>query len=256
MSNYIDLDPIKHKNVQIDKNIKLSAAEDQHLLRLRVTELGHAGTSFPLFATKFSDGNWMLVALTSFVPGSNSFVVNDEWQANYLPVCLQTYPLAMRENENQELAICIDNAFIQSFEQQTNHAVETDSLFNDEGSHTLYLKQMQAILEDDVKNAYHSYHFLQYLIEKDLLNLIDIQVQYTNGEVNSIKGLQSINEDKLQSLDAKTIVEMRDRGYLTPVYAMLLSLYQLNALIRINNKIDGAEKIEKIGLVQSKDLGA
>jgi len=82
---------------------------------------------------------------------------------------------------------------------------------------------------------------------------VDLALNYADGQTNRIRGLSMIHEDNLQSLPSERLTELRDRGYLAPIYAMLFSVFQLNALIRRNNAAEGTTKIKNINLEVSKD---
>ncbi len=63
-----------------------------------------------------------------------------------------------------------------------------------------------------------------------------------------------IHEDRLHQLSESEHSELRRKGYLAPIYALLFSVNQLNALIRRHNSHQPGDAIVNINLEVSKDL--
>ena len=99
----------------------------------------------------------------------------------------------------------------------------------------------------------HTFRFFEALQSLNLIRSVDIMVSYADGETNRIQGLSTIHEDNLQGLSPEQLNDLRDKGYLGPIYAMLFSLLQLNALIRRHNQTGGARPVKNINLEVTKD---
>jgi len=102
-------------------------------------------------------------------------------------------------------------------------------------------------------NMVHTFQFFETLEKFNLIRSVDVALNYGDDQTNRIRGLSMIHEDNLQSLSSECLTELRDRGYLAPIYAMLFSVFQLNALILRNNQTDDAASIKSINLEVSKD---
>ena len=98
-----------------------------------------------------------------------------------------------------------------------------------------------------------TYLFLNSLEEHGLLKPLDLSVDYQNGENSKITGLHTIDEDKLKLLTGDQLKTLNDQGYLTPIYALLISLSQVNQLITKHNKLPESPKIVSVKLEVSKD---
>ena len=73
-------------------------------------------------------------------------------------------------------------------------------------------------------------------------------VKYASGPQNTLTGFHTIDEAKLQDLPIEEFNDLKEKGFLAPIYSMLISIYQLNALIRRQNAIDGAERIAQVSI--------
>jgi hypothetical protein len=80
-----------------------------------------------------------------------------------------------------------------------------------------------------------------------------VLVQYQSGTTNSLTGLFTIDETKIQALDNERFNDLREKGYLAPVYGMLMSIYQLNGLLRLHNARGDAEIIQQVKIEQRKE---
>ena len=250
MAELTILSSTEHASLKVVENCALDVARKQHVVNIRVAEVGKAVSSFPVFATKIpSTGRWSLTAVASFVPEKNLFVEENHWSATYLPTCMQTYPLFLmnsEEGENQ-YTVGIDEAS-SAFSKEVGAA-----LFDAQGKASLYLSRATALLEADIKNDIQTYQFTDKLNDLGLYKSINLVVHSANSSVQTIQGLHTVDEEKLQDLDAQTLEELHKRGYLAPIHAMLISIFQVNGLIRRHNQVAGSEKIREVKLEVVKD---
>lgn len=244
-----ELNPKDHGNLKLAPNCAIGVAEKQHLINIKVNEIGHAMTCFPVFLTRVSDkSDWAISAITSFELNANLFVKDNAWQGSYQPTGMQTYPFFLMNSptEKGQFTMGID---------ETNPAFTTGEgqpLFEENDKATEYLSRVTAQLEGDIKNEIHSYRFAQKLEELGLIKPMDLLVFYNEGAVNTLKGLNTIDEEKLQSMDIKAIDELRTSGYLGPVYGMLMSIFQLNAMIKRHNEYGGLRNVGQVKLETPK----
>jgi len=224
-------------------------AQSSHMLPLRVTEVAQAIVDFPVMMSRMSNGTMSLSALTSFEPGKNLFFSKGEWTSSFQPTAMKTYPVFLMKPENGSLetvlGIDADSAALSKEEGQ--------ALFDKKGKPSLKIKQIKAQLMEDSINMVHTFQFFETLEKFNLIRSVDVALNYGDDQTNRIRGLSMIHEDNLQSLSSESLTELRDRGYLAPIYAMLFSVFQLNALILRNNQTDGAASIKSINLEVSKD---
>ena len=238
-----------HIGLKLKEQSGIIYAQNAHMLPLRVTEVAQATVDFPVMMSRMSNGTMSLSALTSFEPNKNLFVIGDEWASSFQPAAMKTYPLFLMKAEDgrPEPILGVDA------ESGALSKVEGQALFDKKGKFSLPVKQLQAQLMEDSKNMVHTFQFFETLKNFNLIRSVDLALNYADGQTNRIRGLSMIHEDNLQNLSSDRLTELRDRGYLAPVYAMLFSVFQLNALIRRNNAAAGTAKIKDINLEVSKD---
>jgi len=239
----------KHANLKMDPKGVIAVAKSQHIISLKVSEVGMAASSFPIFLSRPAEGaEWALSAINSYELDSNLFVENDTWTATHMPIGMQTYPFFLMRSERDEKSFTI------GIDEQNRVFSETEgeALFED-GKASLRLSQATAQLELEVKHDVHTYKFAKQIEELGLIKDIDLQVHYQSGLVNTLKGLCTIDEQALYDLDAETFAGLRKEGYLMPLYVMLTSIYQFNNLIKIHNRLNPEKTILQVKLEVPKE---
>lgn len=249
MASLTALTSSAHGALKLTSESGIVYAQGSHMLPLRVTEVAQATVDFPVMISRMSNGAMSLSALTSFEPGKNLFVSEGEWTSSFQPTAMKTYPLFLMKagDGSADPVLGIDA------ESLALSKTEGQALFDKKGKPSLNTKQIKAQLLEDSKNMVHTFQFFETLEKFDLIRSVDVALNYADEQTNRIRGLSMIHEDNLQSLSSERLTELRDRGYLAPIYAMLFSIFQLNALIRRNNQADGAAHIKSINLEVSKD---
>ena len=253
MAELTELHNDKHGKLRVVENCALTRAKSQHIVSLRVTEVANAVGDFPIFATRSpTSGRWSLSAMTSFEPGSNLFVDGGDWLALYRPTIMQTFPLYLMQAPGTE------KGFTVGIEEGNPAFSEErgDALFDEQGKPSPYLNRVSAALEADVNNDLLTLQFTETLEELGLLKAINLLVHYEDGRINTIKGLNTVDEDGLKSLPDDTLAGLHRKGYLLPAHALLISLFQLNALIRRHNRREQLPPIQQLKLEVARDSAA
>lgn len=250
MAELIELSSKQHGNLKVDVNGAIDFSSSLHVMNLRVSEIGMAVSSFPVFFTRNAqNGDWGLSAISSFTSGQNLFVENKQWTATYQPNFIRTYPLHLMrsvEGENS-YTIGID---------ESNSVFSNDegnALFDHDNKATPYLHQMTKLLEADIKNEMQTYEFTKTIDALNLFKSLDLVISNDDGTAQTLKGLHTIDEDKLQDLSAEQLLALSKKGYLSPIHAILVSIFQLNLLVKKNNARSDLPAVKNIKLELSRE---
>lgn len=250
MTILVELSNTTHKGLKVTPQSVANFATSQQIMRLRVPEVSKAVTNFPLFFSRNQhDGSWVLSALSSFEPMHNLFVENGRWNAIYQPTSLQTFPFYLMHSAKHEKSYTI--GINESSDVFSNDA--GDAIFDEAGRPSLYLSKAKKLLEADIKNDIETHRFLTQVQALDLFKAIDLQLIFADGRVQNIAGLNTIDEDKLQRLSPEQVTTLNENGYLIAIHAMLLSIYQLNLLLRKHNERNTENKITQLKIEVAKD---
>jgi len=245
MTELVELSNSEHGTLRVVDNAAIAFMKQQHILTVRVKEITQAISSFPVFLVKNPHtGMWNISALTSFDIGQNLFVDNNKWNAIFTPTSMQTFPFFLMNvaGENNGYTIGI------APQDQAFSTTQGQSIFEPSGKPSLLLSRVKTLLEADIKNDIQSYQFAQKLESMQLIKRINLVVQYGDGTVQTLKGMNTIDETKLQQLSNDDLGALNKQGYLMPIHAMLMSIIQLNSLIQKHNNVEHNKTISQVKL--------
>ena len=249
MAELVELSHDKHGEIRVSEASRAAFAGSRHIMALRANEVGRAAAAFPVFFSRSAQtGDGALSALMSVRPGMNVFVEDQNWLATYEPSVMQTHPLYLMRSDTDErgYVVGIDGGFESASE-------EGELLFEEGGQPSLYLSKATSILEGNLENDQQTHLFIETVEEFDLLKPINLLVFFEDGETQTVTGLSTVDEDKLQSVSGETLQELNGNGYLMVLHAMLMSIFQLNLIIQRHNQNPGLPPITQIKLEVARD---
>lgn len=253
MPELVELNEDSHRELRIREGSAVQIAANQHVINIRASELPQAVTDFPVFFTRDpNSGDFSASIVTSFEAGQNLFVADGAWNGLFVPSSMQTYPLFLMKSESNERGYTVgideSNAALSTTEGQR--------LFEDGGKATLFLsdltRRLQAGAEADVQTVY----FIDALRKLELLKPVDLLVHYADDAVQTIRGLLTIDEERLKSLPAERVQELHAQGYLVLIHAVLISIFQLNGLIRRQGSKAELKPVKSVKLQVARDVSA
>ena len=251
MAKLVELSSHAHQTLKVVPSAVIQHISQQHVLHVSALEIAHAATCFPIFITRNNvNGAWAFSAMTSFNVNQNLFVEDGQWQPIYQPSSLRTYPLFLMQSPQDNAQYCV------GFDPESKAFSETEGkpLFVEAGQASEHLAMVSKLLETDLQNMQQSAKFAHTLESLNLLKSIDINVYYTDSQFNTIKGLHTNDEDAFRVLPADELAKLNEAGYLMPIHAMLLSIFQLNVLINKNNALTENKMVSTVKMEVSKTL--
>ena len=243
----------KHGDLRVIPSSRLQIAQAQHVINVKANEVALSASTFPVFITRNpSNGRLALTAVLSFEEGKNLFTRGGGWSAIFEPVVLRTYPLFLMATDSNEKGYCVgideaSNAFSRE---------DGERLFDDSGQPSHYHDRVFRMLEAGIADEEQTNLFLHKVDELGLIKPVDLLVTYASGEAKTIQGLITVDEDRLKTLSAEQVAELNSSGYLFTLHALLMSLSQLNRLIRLNNSDEELEEIRQAKLQVARDQGS
>jgi len=222
---------------------RVVALNDQTHARLRVrpaTSFAYAArtNSVPLLSSEFfecareypivfarGEAGPVAAALLGLREAENLYVGKDgAWDARYVPAFVRRYPFVPGKGAQRELLVCIDEA------SQCFDANEGEPLFED-GKPTPQLEHAMKFLAEFHQAATMTELLGRRLQDLGLLRQADSVAQLTDGTQFRLNGLNVVDESKLRALDRDTVQELFVSGGLAVIYAHLMSLGNLGALV-------------------------
>ncbi|MAD75773.1 MAG: multidrug transporter [Rheinheimera sp.] len=218
----------QHAKTKISNENALSHVADQHMLPVVVQEFVVAGAEFPVVFVKDGENDsYQPVVLLGLAANQNLVIQDGKWQALYVPRVARNYPLVLvqPEKDSDRLIVAVD--------ESSERVNEKDgvSLFKDDGSETDYLADRKKQMGEFVEFSRMTRGFSQKLKSLDLIKeqVLTITV---DGEPRNINGIHMIDEKKLNALSDEVFLELRKLGFLTAIYAHLMSLQHTQKLVQ------------------------
>lgn len=228
----------KHAKTKINTVRPFSHVAEEHMLPVVVHEFVVAGAELPVvFVKDEQSGRFQPVVLLGLAAKQNLLIRDDKWDAMYVPRVVRNYPLLLVQDDpnSERLIVAIDEA-----SERVNEA-EGFPLFNDDGSESEFLTVRKQQMGEYVDYAQITQVFVEKLKSLELLKEQTLTVTI-NDEKRNINGIYMVDENKLNELSDEAFVDLRKQGYLTAIYAHLISLQHTQKLVHKLAIREGAAK--------------
>ena len=217
-----------HAHLKLATNNRYPQVKAEHLLPVVVHEFTTLALEYPIvFVKNAESGAFQSVVLTGIKPGQNLYYSEQGWQAHVAPAVVRNYPLLLIQDpaDEQQLLVGINE------QSELLNASEGELLFNADGSESAFLQRRKQALADFLKQTQVTAAFVAELLELGLLvpQKLTLTVNQQKQELN---GLYLVDENKLNALDETAFNSLRKRGMLAPLYAHLMSLRNIERLIK------------------------
>jgi len=245
--NYIPLDKEKHKDLKVAANRTFKYAKETHLAAASIKEFAQLAACMPIvFIQDPKSQRHHCVAMLGMEQNQNLFLAGsgEQWHAPHIPMNVLRYPFDVRP-DGEKLGVFIDE----------NSEFITDDgqlLFDENGEATEFLKNRQQFLADLANSEMMTQRFVAKVTELDLLDPIQIRLTYENGQTRNVTGMASINEKKLLELDDEKVLDLHRSGFLGALYAVMMSLGQLNRLVELSNKTENPIKNMQLSVANAQ----
>ena len=229
--NYVPLDKAVHKDIKLSTKNDFAFTQNTHLAAASIREFAQLAGAIPMvFIKDEQTGNHHTVCMLGIEKESNLYFAEGRWQAPQVPMNIQRYPFDIRP-DNGNLGVFIDDA-------STLITDDGAPLFTAEGEAADLLKNRLEFLDFLANSERLTQEFINKVVELDLLTEIEIRMVTDAGERRAITGMLSIDENKLFNLPDEEILTLHKKGFSGAIYALMMSLSQLNRLVELSNKTD------------------
>lgn len=227
--NPIPLHPETHGAYRIAPNPKgLAFAAKAQMVLLAGVEFFDACHQSPIIFSRHESGRIFPCALLGIEPEENLFVgAHGEWRGSYLPAYIRRYPFIHTISDGK-LGVFIDAEF-PGFQQ------ETGELLFENAQPTEKLKEIGAFLQDYAQQIEKTESLCSLLAQLDLLKPMDVQVKLNDGRDYALRGMLVVDEKKLGELPDYDVLRIFRNGELALITAHLLSLRNINQLIKLKS---------------------
>ncbi len=225
------LDPRVHGHLGLRQtDTPYGFAARQHYVPLNVGEFGPAGVNYPII---FAGDTYTPLAIMGIQGEENLFIdANGRYQPGcYVPSYLRRYPfVGAVDNTQKRVVVCIDA------ESDLITADNPTYPLFDNGEPSEYVKMCMEFCSQYDTDRARTTSFIELIKSLDLFE--PKQTTYTPRNLDGTAGQPqlvseyfAVSETKLGQLDAAKLVELRDNGALSQIFAHLHSLFLWDRLL-------------------------
>jgi SapC len=238
VANRVVLDHQIHRDIRIAAKRPTPENAQVNAVSVIPREFPQLLAHYPIFYTKNTEtGRFEPSALLGFQSQENLFLVDDRWDAAYVPLQIQRQPFSLitrRADDSKGNPPTLDIAIDLG---QTVQSQEGQRLFLEDGQPTKFLQGVTSMLSALVAGAKETYAFTGRLAELSLIEPVQIDIEFVNGSETKLQGLYWIAAAALKELPAAQLAELRDREFLEWMYFQMASLSQVSALVARKNRL-------------------
>ncbi|GAB2890181.1 hypothetical protein GCM10027180_20280 [Microbulbifer echini] len=234
MNQIVALDKNKHRRHNILTG-DLSRSETHHVCQVYVSEFSVLAGECPIIFLKSKDGDALeSCALLGITPGKNLFWQEGKWQGAYIPATLRAYPFYLHYKDSIGInpIICIDASSI----SLNDFSGVGQRLFNDSGDATPTLLEASNLLRGIHQQKIQSREFIRCLTEMDLFQEQVVTVDLPANTKHNLTGVFCVTKERISELSNSDFLCLREKGYLTAIYAHMFSLHQSGNLSQLFKK--------------------
>jgi hypothetical protein len=238
VANRVVLDKQLHRDVRIAATRPTRENAEINAVSVIPREFPRLLAHYPIFFTKNAEtGRFELSALLGFQAQENLFFLDGRWDAAYVPLQIQRQPFSLitrRSDESERKPPTLEVALDLS---QTVQSQEGQRLFLEDGQPTKFLQGITSMLSALVAGTKETYAFTGRLAELNLIEPVQIDIEFVNGSETKLQGLYWIADAALKALPAAQLAELRDHEFLEWMYFQMASTSQMSELVARKNRL-------------------
>jgi len=235
MSQYEILNKEKHRHLRIRTGYSAALGDAVRYVMTYPLEFRDIQSCYPILFTKDSNtGGFFAAALLGFESDQNLFLLDDGWDAPYIPALVRRQPFLIAtsgKDEERGPVVSVD------LDHPRVNQDEGEALFDTDGTPTEFLKQKIALLDKLHRGLQHGTGFIDTLLKHELLQQITLDIAFNDGSKKSVQGFYSIAEERLYELKGEVLESLNRAGYLQPVFMAVASLSRVRDIIDRRNRL-------------------
>jgi hypothetical protein len=236
MAKHELLNNITHKDLRIVTRRSAEFGDDIASVLTFPSEFRNILGEFPICICKDPDsGKFHFAALMGFEDKENLFLVDDKWDASYIPLMLERQPFLIGQ---RQLDSSGDEQILVHIDMESSRVSSTDGelVFLEKGGNSAYLQRISSVLQAIYDGGKQSQLFIEQLLKHELVESFSLDVELDDGSKNQLKGFYTISEEKLGKLPIDVLEGFMRSGMLQGIYMVIASLSNFRNLIARKNK--------------------
>ena len=236
---HVQLNNIAHKNLKIITARSKALGDNIGSTITVPTEFAQVQGHYPIFFRKdASTGEFQSVVMFGFENGENLFLNDNGWDADYIPIAISREPFLIGF-QNQKHNGSVEKTPVIHIDMDNPRVNESEGepVFLEQGASSPYLERICKLMEalhvglEQSKNMFTVYQDLE------LIEPLTIDVTLDDGSSHKLAGYYTINEEKLATLDGKSLELLHKQSLLFPAFMVVASTTRIGALVNRKNAL-------------------
>lgn len=231
-----------HKNFKLKPVEGFEFAAETHWMPIAGAEFSHAARHYPIVFVGEGD-NLRPILLMGLELGHNDYVgKGGAWKReSYLPAFVRRYPFVLADTgaKGKELTVCFDAAF------PGWNETEGRELFTADGNNSGFLDEMLQFMNGFNAEMERTAAFVRELSRLNLLEKRSADIKSASGATFKVQDILVVEEQALAKLSGADLETLNKSGFLGWIFAHLMSLGNLTALLDLHLARKAVEKETK-----------
>lgn len=225
MGSWVALSRTDHLDSRCRPREGFEFAAQRQVVPIILAELAKLVPHYVIGFVKSDDDSYQPVALVGIGGTRNLYVSKaSQWLCNYVPANLRAHPFALLNDADGNKVLCLDEDYLSKDETLPR-------IFEDDGALSKGAGKTLEFMTKCEQNRLSTLKVCASLADAGLIKPWQIEIDHGEElKPAAIKGLHKIDEEKLDSLDADSLVGLRDAGALPLAYAQIFTASQVEQL--------------------------
>ncbi len=214
--------------------------EKQHFVPITAPEFGTAAASFPVI---FAGEEKTPLAVMGIRANENLFITDGQFaQDFYMPAFARRYPFVLAGDQvNDRFVVCVD------VDAECVTDKDPNQRFFDGDNTSTFTQEAFQFLQNFERDRQATQTMIERFKALDLFEHKEMNFQGQNADGSpapkqKIADYFAVTEEKLKGLDAKTLKEFTDNGYMAVAHAHMISLSNWQRLVNMTLRRSAAER--------------
>lgn len=235
MTRHALLNNTEHRDLRVITARGAAYGDDVMFSLTFPAEFRNVQAHYPIVFGKARDGSVAPLALFGFREKQNLFLVEDRWDALYLPMMLDRHPFLIGAAPTGKVVhIDLDHP-------RVSHTTG-ERVFDEQGANTQFLQRAGGMLGAIDEGVAATPAFLAALQEHDLLEGFALDIVFRDGAKQRFEGFHTIQEDRLRQLGPEALGKLHSLGFLQAIYMVIASLSNFRDLIDRAGRLDASQR--------------
>jgi len=237
MSKYSLLSQSEHAKLRVITERSADYGDNLMYAMTFPLEFRNIESCYPIFFAKDGEsGQFYPLALFGFQRDENLYLKGNVWDATYMPMMVERNPFLIGFQQSPDVENGEKRPVVSiNVESPRVSETEGEALFTDSGEPSEYLQKSMENLQTIHRGHEQNKTFIAALLENDLLEGFNLDITLKDGSNNRLEGFYTINEEKLAGLQAETLGQLHEQGFLQAIYMAVASFSRVSGLIAKKN---------------------